>query len=201
MPIIQLNTDNHIDGTDALEERVNAMLEQQLGRYFPRLSRIEVFLSTPTPGQVRRRRQAVCAGGAPEKRRPGGHQPRRRHHGAGHPRRLRQTQDSARHQDREAARLLSRDPRPGYAPCARHAASSSASRSRLMPAPNAAWRSAGSESNQASRSATVVASGRNVAGAIARVAHRAVAAVPGMRARDPDGRSTPFCSRSRPARG
>ena len=45
MPIIQLNTDNHIDGTDALEERVNAMLEQQLGRYFPRLSRIEVFLS------------------------------------------------------------------------------------------------------------------------------------------------------------
>ncbi len=45
MPIIQLNTDNHIDGTDALEERVNAMLEQHLGRYFPRLSRIEVFLS------------------------------------------------------------------------------------------------------------------------------------------------------------
>ncbi|MGY0559266.1 MULTISPECIES: HPF/RaiA family ribosome-associated protein [unclassified Luteimonas] len=42
---IQLNTDNHIDGTDALEERVNAMIEQHLGRYFPRLSRIEVFLS------------------------------------------------------------------------------------------------------------------------------------------------------------
>ncbi|NLG59320.1 MAG: HPF/RaiA family ribosome-associated protein [Gammaproteobacteria bacterium] len=42
---IQLNTDNHIDGTDSLEERVNAMLEQHLGRYFPRLTRIEVFLS------------------------------------------------------------------------------------------------------------------------------------------------------------
>lgn len=42
---IQLNTDNHIDGTEALESRVDAMLEQYLGRYFPRLSRIEVFLS------------------------------------------------------------------------------------------------------------------------------------------------------------
>ncbi len=43
--IIQLNTDNHIDGTDALEAHINAMLEQHLGRFFPRLSRIEVFLS------------------------------------------------------------------------------------------------------------------------------------------------------------
>ena len=42
---IQLNTDNHIDGTDTLEWRVNEMLEQHLGRFFPRLSRIEVFLS------------------------------------------------------------------------------------------------------------------------------------------------------------
>ena len=43
--IIQLNTDNHIDGTDALESRVRAMVEQSLGRFFPRLSRIEVYLS------------------------------------------------------------------------------------------------------------------------------------------------------------
>jgi len=43
--IIQLNTDNHINGGEALEERVNAMLEQHLGRFFPRLTRIEVFLS------------------------------------------------------------------------------------------------------------------------------------------------------------
>lgn len=42
---ILLNTDNHIDGTDALEARVNAMVEQSLGRFFSRLSRIEVFLS------------------------------------------------------------------------------------------------------------------------------------------------------------
>ncbi|MCD9045564.1 MULTISPECIES: HPF/RaiA family ribosome-associated protein [unclassified Luteimonas] len=43
--IIQLNTDNHIDGTDALETHINGMLEQHLGRFFPRLSRIEVFIS------------------------------------------------------------------------------------------------------------------------------------------------------------
>ncbi len=42
---IQLNTDNHIDGNEGLESRVNDMLEQHLGRFFPRLSRIEVFLS------------------------------------------------------------------------------------------------------------------------------------------------------------
>ncbi len=42
---VQLNTDNHINGSEDLESRVNAMLEQHLGRFFPRLSRIEVFLS------------------------------------------------------------------------------------------------------------------------------------------------------------
>ena len=42
---IQLNTDNHIDGTDALESRVTDMLEQSLGRFSSRLSRIEVHLS------------------------------------------------------------------------------------------------------------------------------------------------------------
>ncbi len=42
---VQLNTDNHVNGTEGLESRVNAMLEQHLGRFFPRLSRIEVFLS------------------------------------------------------------------------------------------------------------------------------------------------------------
>lgn len=42
---IQLNTDNHVDGHEALESRVNAMIEQQLGRFFPHLTRIEVFLS------------------------------------------------------------------------------------------------------------------------------------------------------------
>lgn len=42
---VQLNTDNHIDGSEALDARVNAMLEQHLGRFSSRLSRVEVFLS------------------------------------------------------------------------------------------------------------------------------------------------------------
>lgn len=42
---IQLNTDNNIDGSDALEERVQAMLEQTLGRFSTHVTRIEVFLS------------------------------------------------------------------------------------------------------------------------------------------------------------
>ena len=32
---ILLNTDNHIDGTDSLEDRVEAMLEQHLGPTSP----------------------------------------------------------------------------------------------------------------------------------------------------------------------
>lgn len=42
---IQFNTDNHIDGNEALEVRVNEMLEQHLGRFFPRLTQIQVYLS------------------------------------------------------------------------------------------------------------------------------------------------------------
>lgn len=42
---IQLNTDNHIAGSEGLESRVNEMMERHLGRFFPRLSRLEVFLS------------------------------------------------------------------------------------------------------------------------------------------------------------
>lgn len=42
---IQFRTDNHVNGHEALESRVNAMIEQHLGRFFPRLTRIEVHLS------------------------------------------------------------------------------------------------------------------------------------------------------------
>ena len=42
---IQFNTDNHIDGNEALESRVNAMVEQHLGRFFPRLTQLQVYLS------------------------------------------------------------------------------------------------------------------------------------------------------------
>lgn len=42
---IQLNTDNHVDGHEALELRVNAMIEQHMGRFLSQLTRIEVHLS------------------------------------------------------------------------------------------------------------------------------------------------------------
>lgn len=42
---IQINTDNHINGSEALAGRIEAMLEQHLGRFFPRLTRIEAHLS------------------------------------------------------------------------------------------------------------------------------------------------------------
>lgn len=42
---IQVNTDNHLHSDAALEARVNAMVEQHIGRFFPHLTRIEVHLS------------------------------------------------------------------------------------------------------------------------------------------------------------
>lgn len=42
---IQFNTDNSIDGKNMLEERVNAMLEQHLGRFFSHLTLLKVHLS------------------------------------------------------------------------------------------------------------------------------------------------------------
>ncbi len=42
---IQFRTDKNVVGHEALESRVNAMVEQHLGRFFPHLTRIEVHLS------------------------------------------------------------------------------------------------------------------------------------------------------------
>lgn len=42
---IQIRTDNSVQGHEALESRVNSMVEQHLGRFFPYLTRIEVHLS------------------------------------------------------------------------------------------------------------------------------------------------------------
>ena len=42
---VQFKTDNNIDGNGMLEERVNAMLEQHLGRFFPQLTLLKVHLS------------------------------------------------------------------------------------------------------------------------------------------------------------
>lgn len=42
---IQINTDNHIDGHEALQSRVEGMIEQYLGHHFDGLTRIEAYLS------------------------------------------------------------------------------------------------------------------------------------------------------------
>ncbi len=42
---IQFNTDSSIEGNEMLEERVNAMLEQHLGRFFPQMTLLKVHLS------------------------------------------------------------------------------------------------------------------------------------------------------------
>lgn len=42
---IQFNTDNNIEGNEKLEARVNAMLEQHLGRFFPHLTLLNVHVS------------------------------------------------------------------------------------------------------------------------------------------------------------
>lgn len=61
---ILLNTDNQIDGTDALEERVTAMIEQYLGRFSSHLTRLEVYLSdnnSPVKGGPQNKRCALEA--------------------------------------------------------------------------------------------------------------------------------------------
>ena len=61
---IQLNTDNQIDGTEALEARVIGMIEQYLGRYSTRRARLEVFLpdnNSPIKGGPHNKRCALEA--------------------------------------------------------------------------------------------------------------------------------------------
>lgn len=42
---IQLNTDNHVDGGNAMAEHVEAVVADALGRFGSRISRVEVHLS------------------------------------------------------------------------------------------------------------------------------------------------------------
>lgn len=42
---LQLNTDNHIQGNEAMETSVNDIITQHLERFFPHLTRIEVYLA------------------------------------------------------------------------------------------------------------------------------------------------------------
>jgi hypothetical protein len=43
--LIQVNTDNHIEGTAALSDWVRRDVEDSLGRFTPQLTRVEVYLS------------------------------------------------------------------------------------------------------------------------------------------------------------
>ncbi|MDQ6645741.1 MAG: HPF/RaiA family ribosome-associated protein [Pseudomonadota bacterium] len=42
---VQLNTDHHIQGNEAMETSVNNIVTQHLERFFPHLTRIEVYLA------------------------------------------------------------------------------------------------------------------------------------------------------------
>jgi len=48
---IQFNTDNNIQGNQAVEARVDEMILQHLGRFSSRLTRIEVHLSDTNAGK------------------------------------------------------------------------------------------------------------------------------------------------------
>lgn len=48
---VQLNTDNQIQGTDAMAERVDAVATQYLERFEPDLTRLEVHLSDASSGK------------------------------------------------------------------------------------------------------------------------------------------------------
>lgn len=48
---IQLNTDVHIDGTEALAAQVNATVEQALKRFSEHVTRVEVHLSDENAGK------------------------------------------------------------------------------------------------------------------------------------------------------
>jgi hypothetical protein len=48
---VQLNTDHHIQGSEAMEDSVNKIVAQHLERFFPHLTRIEVHLSDANGGK------------------------------------------------------------------------------------------------------------------------------------------------------
>lgn len=54
---IQLNTDDHIDGTEALFDQVSATVEHALARFSEHVSRVEVHLSDENTGKSGQRDQ------------------------------------------------------------------------------------------------------------------------------------------------
>ncbi|MFO7689714.1 MAG: HPF/RaiA family ribosome-associated protein [Cryobacterium sp.] len=67
---VLLNTDNNIDGTEALTEYVEGVVTESLSRYAPHLTRVEVHLSDGSAGRstsddIRCLLEARPAGGSP----------------------------------------------------------------------------------------------------------------------------------------
>jgi hypothetical protein len=54
---IQLNTDAHIDGNEALAAQVGAMVEQALDRFSEHITRVEVHLADENAGKSGRKDQ------------------------------------------------------------------------------------------------------------------------------------------------
>ena len=57
---VQLNTDSHIQGNEAMEDSVNKIVAQHLERFFPHLTRIEVHLAD-TNGDKHGSGDKLCA--------------------------------------------------------------------------------------------------------------------------------------------
>jgi len=67
---IQLNTDVHIEGTEALAAQVNATVEQALERFGEQITRIEVHLSDESGGKRGQRDQRCMLEARLEGRQP-----------------------------------------------------------------------------------------------------------------------------------
>lgn len=67
---IQLNTDTHIDGTEALAAHVRATIEQALERFGEHVTRVEVHLGDENGGKTGQRDQRCMMEARLEGRRP-----------------------------------------------------------------------------------------------------------------------------------
>ena len=67
---IQLNTDDHVDGTEALAAQVNATVEQALKRFSEHVTRVEVHLSDENASKSGQRDQRCMLEARLEGRQP-----------------------------------------------------------------------------------------------------------------------------------
>ena len=67
---VQLNTDVHIDGTEALAAQVSAMVERALARFIEQITRVEVHLSDENGGKSGHKDQRCMLGARLKDRQP-----------------------------------------------------------------------------------------------------------------------------------